>query len=183
MKQRSPHRTVLSSLTNTSNLWSTKQHLSSKTMHNSSTNLTTKRFITLYEHFTQRGYWLSSKISQLPQQSISTVRTETICDLIRMILTMNSFEFNNTFYIQTHGTAMETRMASSYANLFVAKFETDTLTNAPLQPQTWGRFINDDLDLHRRRTTHFYYLTQQHSSDYQIQFSSIPQMNRSLGST
>ena len=31
---------------------------------------------------------------------------------------MNSFEFNSTFYIQTHGTAMGTRMAPSYANLY-----------------------------------------------------------------
>ena len=76
-------------------------------------------------------------------QSTSTVRTETPCDLIRMILTMNSFEFNNTFYMQTHGTAMGTRMAPSYANLFLAKFETDALTHAPYQPHTWWRFIDD----------------------------------------
>ena len=79
----------------------------------------------------------------LVDQSTSTVRTETLCDLIRMILTMNTFEFNNTFYIQTHGTAMGTRMASSYANLFLAKFETDALTLAPHQPHTWCRFIDD----------------------------------------
>ena len=76
-------------------------------------------------------------------QSTSTVRTETLCDLIRMILTMNSFEFNNTFYIQIHGTAMGTRMAPSYANLFLAKFETDALSHAPHQPHTWWRFIDD----------------------------------------
>ena len=56
---------------------------------------------------------------------------------------MNTFEFNNTFYIQTHGTAMGTRMAPSYANLFLAKFETDALTHAPHQPHTWWRFIDD----------------------------------------
>ena len=61
-----------------------------------------------------------------------------------MILTMNSLEFNNTFYIQTHGTVMgETRMAPSYANLFLAKFETDALTHAPHQPHTRWRFIDD----------------------------------------
>ena len=56
---------------------------------------------------------------------------------------MNNFEFNNTFYIQTHGTAMGTRMAPSYANLLLAKFETDALTHAPYQPHTWWRFIDD----------------------------------------
>ena len=74
----------------------------------------------------------------------STMRTETLCDLIRMILTMNTFEFNNTYYIQTHGTAMGTRrMAPSYANPFLAKFETKALTRAPYQPHTWWRFIDD----------------------------------------
>ena len=44
---------------------------------------------------------------------------------------------------QTHGTAMGTRMAPSYANLFLAKFETDALKHAPHQPHTWWRFIDD----------------------------------------
>ena len=34
-------------------------------------------------------------------------------------------------------------MAPSYANLFLAKFETDALKHAPHQPHTWWRFIND----------------------------------------
>ena len=57
----------------------------------------------------------------------STVGTETLCDLKRMILTMNNFTFNGKHYLQIHGTAMGTRMAPSYANLFLAKFETDAL--------------------------------------------------------
>ena len=76
-------------------------------------------------------------------QSTSTVRIETLCDLIRMIVTMNTFEFNNTFYIQTHGTAMGTHVAPSYANLFLAKFDTDALTRVPHQPHTCWRFIDD----------------------------------------
>ena len=73
----------------------------------------------------------------------STVGTETLCDLIRMILTMNSFTFNDKHYLQIHGTAMGTRMAPSYANLFFAKIETDALSRAPHQPHTWWRYIDD----------------------------------------
>ena len=58
-----------------------------------------------------------------------------------MILTMNNFCFNGKHYLQTHGTAMGTRMAPSYANLFLAKFETDALSRAPFQP--WVRYISD----------------------------------------
>jgi len=45
--------------------------------------------------------------------------------------------------LQTHGTAMGTRMAPSYANLFLAKFETDALSSAPFQPFIWWRYIED----------------------------------------
>ena len=72
-----------------------------------------------------------------------TVGTETLCDLIRMILTMNNFTFNDKHYLQMHGTAMGTRMAPSYAHLFPAKFETDAVSRAPYQPNTWWRYIDD----------------------------------------
>ena len=38
---------------------------------------------------------------------------------------------------------MGTRMAPSYANLFLAKFETDALSSAPFQPFIWWRYIED----------------------------------------
>ena len=73
----------------------------------------------------------------------STISTETLCDLIRMILTMNNFTFNDKNYLQIHGTAMGTRMAPSYAKLFLAKFETDAISRAPYQPHTWWRYIDE----------------------------------------
>ena len=66
----------------------------------------------------------------------STISTETLCDLIH--ITMNNFTFNDKNYLQIHGTAMGTRMAPSYANLFLAKFETDALSRAPYQPHIRG---------------------------------------------
>ena len=69
--------------------------------------------------------------------------TETLCDLIRMILTMKNFSFNDKHYLQTHGTAMGTRMAPSYVDRFLAKFETDALSREPFQPFIWWRYIDD----------------------------------------
>ena len=46
---------------------------------------------------------------------------ENICDLIRMIITMNNVSINNEHYLLKHETAMRTRMAPSYANLFIGK--------------------------------------------------------------
>ena len=68
---------------------------------------------------------------------------ETLCDLIQIILNMNNFTFNNKHYLQKHGTAMGTKMAPSFANLFLAKFEHDALTNALYPPHTWLRFLDD----------------------------------------
>ena len=72
-----------------------------------------------------------------------TIPSSTLCDLIRMILTMNNFCFNNNHYLQIHGTAMGTKMAPSFANLFLGRFETSALNNAPFKPHTWLRYIDD----------------------------------------
>ena len=68
--------------------------------------------------------------------------TERICDLIRMILTMNNFTFNDQHFLQIRGTAMGTRMAPSYANLFMGKFE-QAIENATYKSFVWRRFIDD----------------------------------------
>ena len=62
----------------------------------------------------------------------SEVRTATI-----------NFTFNDSHYLQIHGTAMGTKMAPSFANLFLGLFEKNALRNAPFQPHTWLRYIDD----------------------------------------
>ena len=79
----------------------------------------------------------------LRTSSHNTIPTGTLCDLIRMILTMNNFSFNDNHYLQIHGTAMGTKMAPSFANLFLGFFEANALKNAPFQPHIWFRYIDD----------------------------------------
>ncbi|XP_068696876.1 uncharacterized protein [Montipora foliosa] len=62
----------------------------------------------------------------------NTIPTGTICDLIRMILTMNNFTFNDSHYPQIHGTAMGTKMAPSFANLFLGLFEKKCSKERPI---------------------------------------------------
>ena len=45
--------------------------------------------------------------------------TEDLVEITQQILTKNTFTFAGQHYLQTHGTAMGTRMAPSYANLFM----------------------------------------------------------------
>ena len=46
-------------------------------------------------------------------------------EMLRLILKETSFQFNGKNYLQDHGTAMGTRMAVAFANIFMAKLETN----------------------------------------------------------
>ena len=48
---------------------------------------------------------------------------EILGEPINLVLKNNVFEFNDEFFLQTQGTAMGTKMAPAYANLFMGKLE------------------------------------------------------------
>ncbi|XP_078583735.1 uncharacterized protein LOC144866254 [Branchiostoma floridae x Branchiostoma japonicum] len=77
------------------------------------------------------------------QKNPSDVPTEAICDLLDRILNLNNFEFNGGHYIQVQGTAMGTRVAPSYANIFMGKFEEQHVYTRNLKPLIWWRYIDD----------------------------------------
>ncbi|XP_067832584.1 uncharacterized protein [Heptranchias perlo] len=68
---------------------------------------------------------------------------DAILQLIRFILDHNVFTFDNQFFTQTHGTAMGTKFAPQYANIFMHKFEQDFFTAQDLQPTLYTRYIDD----------------------------------------
>ena len=68
---------------------------------------------------------------------------QTLLDLLEFILKKNNFQFNGTNYLQISGTAMGTKVAPSYANLFMSKLEKEMLETYPLKPTTWWRYIDD----------------------------------------
>ena len=45
-----------------------------------------------------------------------------VTELLEVVLTKIHFEFNGTFYHQVSDTAMGTKLAHSYVNLFMTKF-------------------------------------------------------------
>ena len=69
--------------------------------------------------------------------------TDDVVHLISLILKKNNFSFNGESYIQKHGTAMGTRMAPSFANIFMGKLERDILHQATHKPTIWWRYIDD----------------------------------------
>jgi len=66
-------------------------------------------------------------------------------DLLTTVLTKNYFQFVDQMYHQVQGTAMGTRMAPSYANLFMADLEEKLLAGYHIKPILWKRYIDDIL--------------------------------------
>ena len=61
----------------------------------------------------------------------------------RPILKENFFHFNGKHYLQTHGTAMGTKTAVFFANIFMAYIETTTLRKTVFKPTVWKYYIDD----------------------------------------
>ena len=55
---------------------------------------------------------------------------------------VNSFAFNEEYFLQVQGTAMGTWMAPSYANTFMGKLECEFLRTQDIEPRVWWRFID-----------------------------------------
>ena len=80
------------------------------------TNISHEEGVTAYEET------LNQRESLIPP-------TADLCQLFQFILTNSSFHFNNDYYTMytKHDTAVGTRMAPTYANLFMGKLEHEFL--------------------------------------------------------
>lgn len=66
-------------------------------------------------------------------------------EILGIVLKHNYFEFCSEMYHQVRGTAMGTKVAPAFANLFMATLEKEFLATEPVQPLLWCRFIDDIL--------------------------------------
>ena len=94
---------------------------------------------------------LTTKISPpIPTQSLERAD--------RLILKENSFQFYGKIDLQTHGTAMGTKVAAAFSNIFIAKVETELLNKSAIKPICWKRYTDDTFSLWytgREQITHF----------------------------
>ena len=67
---------------------------------------------------------------------------DLIC-LIEFIRMKNNFVFEDEHCLQIQGTAMGTRMAPLYANIFMGILETRNMNDVLHKPSIWWRFIDD----------------------------------------
>ena len=59
------------------------------------------------------------------------------------ILKHNYFNFGNQNFLQLKGTAMGTKMAPQYANIFMSNLEENFLQNTHNKPLIYLRYIDD----------------------------------------
>ena len=62
---------------------------------------------------------------------------------MEFVLSQNVFIFDSVVYRQRHGTAMGTKFAPSFANIYMADLEKTFLQDYPVQPSLWLRYIDD----------------------------------------
>ena len=79
----------------------------------------------------------------LAEQQVPPTQCRDICELAQFVLTKNVFVFDSQIYIQVAGTAIGTKMAPTYAIIFMHMFEKKALASALYSPFIWVRFIDD----------------------------------------
>ena len=67
------------------------------------------------------------------------VPTRFLSEMLSLILQENSFQFNGKDCLQTHGTAMGTKMAVAFADTFMAKIEKEILRQSSIKPFFWKK--------------------------------------------
>jgi len=67
--------------------------------------------------------------------------------MLTLILKENSFRFNGKNYLQIYDTAMDTKMAVAFANIFMANIRTQILSESVAEPMVWKRYFGDVISL------------------------------------
>ena len=61
----------------------------------------------------------AAMLSEKTLAPMTTIPTQYLKRALELILQENSFQFTGKNYLQTHGTAMGTKMAVAFANIFM----------------------------------------------------------------
>ena len=78
----------------------------------------------------------------LSQHVNSTPKNSSLIKLLEFVLISNNVMFSQDNYLQINGTAMGTRVATMYANLFMDSLEQKYIYPHPKCPRIWFRFID-----------------------------------------
>jgi len=77
------------------------------------------------------------------RRTLDRPHNSAIIHSLEYVLYMNNFDFYGKHYLQVGGTAMGTKVAPSFANIFMASFEEKWVYPYRTQPLIWLRYIDD----------------------------------------
>lgn len=85
------------------------------------------------------------KSNRTLKETLTASIINMLADLMLLVLTLNNFIFNGQHFHQIKGTAMGTRAAPNYANLFMGRFEDKFIYKSDYMKDIsfFGRFIDD----------------------------------------
>ena len=95
-------------------------------------------------------------------KSSPPIPTRFIREMLQLILKENSFQFNGKHYFQIHGTAMGTKIAVAFANIFMNAIETELIRLSPNKPLVWKRYIDDIWNIDKKDIGSFIELANNH---------------------
>ena len=76
-------------------------------------------------------------------RSVPAIVFNGIHNMTELVLKRNVFEFKSECFLQTSGTAIDTKMAPAYANIVMSIFERKLLTGSCNKPLVRFRYIDD----------------------------------------
>ena len=71
------------------------------------------------------------------------ISATALIEIFSLVMKNNVFQFSNTFWIQNTSTAMDTPLATNYADLFFAIYENLIILEHSSNFLTYKRYIND----------------------------------------
>jgi hypothetical protein len=72
-----------------------------------------------------------------------SIDSDVICKAIDLVLRNNVCTFDNMYYLQKSGTAIGTKLAPSFANIFMHMLERRMIDSSQYKPLIYRRFIDD----------------------------------------
>ena len=86
-------------------------------------------------------------IRSILHRTPTPIPTRYLREMLSLILQENLFRLNGSYYLQTNGTAMGTKMAIAFTNILMAKIERQILRQSSKKPLVWKRYIDDVFSL------------------------------------
>lgn len=89
---------------------------------------------------------IEARMEVWEDRSIQHPSAKSLLKILEHVLKLKNFILNGEHFIQISGTAMGTKMAPSYANIFMERLERNLVIRAHFKPSSWVRF-KDDIEM------------------------------------